>query len=766
MRVLFGILLVIQGGLIAGQELTQRVRGKVIDATTGSALPGANIRVLGAEEYGTSSGSDGQFLLEEVAIGRYRLEATFVGYEPFTLAELQINASKEIVIEVALLESQQQLEGVEVVGKDVLNTQDFISARTITVEETQRFAASFYDPARLASSFPGVVTSNDQANNIAVRGNSPNALRWWLEGVEIVNPNHTSNAGTLSDKPTQNGGGVNMLSAQLLDNSQFITGGFAPQYTNVQSGLLDMRLRKGNDQRREYVAQASLLGLEFAAEGPFSKNSKSSYLVNYRYSTVGVLSAMGIDFGGEAISFQDLSFNLTFPIQNGTIKLFGVGGLSRNTFTGERDSSQWTEEKSSRDIRFRSGMGTAGLKLDKSLNARLSLFTTLAWSGVGHEREADQINFDGTLSRIQNFESQESKASLHSGLRSKIGASNELLFGLHVVNHRFETIDEDLGESFVNDNATNLRIAPYANFRLNLSSSFLLNAGLQLHYSSLNNEAVPEPRLSVKWRAGGPNVLRASFSRSAQSLSSYALLTGSGANKELKMMKSNQFILGYYTFLGSVRAKLEGYYQSLSDVAVEFGGSSYSVVNDLTVSKPVVMSSDGTGENYGVDISLERFFDNNFYSILSSSIYNSSYQGYDRIDRDTRFNGGYTINLAGGKEWTKSSKNRTLGLNARVFYFGGLKDTPIDENASRQTGRTVFIESQAFTLQNNDYFRIDLRLSTTKHKPNYTRIISLDIQNVIGIENDAYLYFDQFQDRTVTAKQLGIIPVLAYRVEF
>ena len=140
----------------------------------------------------------------------------------------------------------------------------------------------------MATSYPSVVAANDQGNSIIVKGNSPNGLLWRLNGLDIVNPNHLANAGTLSDKPISNGGGVNILSAQMLDRTQFYTGGFPASFGNALSGILDMNLREGSKNKAEGTAQASLLGLDLSLETPLSKNNNASALVNYRYSTVGL----------------------------------------------------------------------------------------------------------------------------------------------------------------------------------------------------------------------------------------------------------------------------------------------------------------------------------------------------------------------------------------------------------------------------------------------------------------------------------------------
>jgi hypothetical protein len=158
----------------------------------------------------------------------------------------------------------------------------------------------------MSASFVGVVSPNDGGNNISVRGNSPYGFLWRMEGIDIPNPNHFANAAT-------SGGGISILSAQILANSDFLTGAFAAEYGNALAGVFDLRLRKGNNEKREYTIQAGLLGIDLEAEGPVSPGSAHSYLVNYRYSTLSMLANLGLEVGDAITNFQDISFNVTLP---------------------------------------------------------------------------------------------------------------------------------------------------------------------------------------------------------------------------------------------------------------------------------------------------------------------------------------------------------------------------------------------------------------------------------------------------------------------
>jgi len=192
------------------------------------------------------------------------------------LSEVLVQSGKENVLDVFLKKAMSEIQ--EIVVKSTVR--DFqrgaLVPEILTIEETLRMPSTFYDPARLTFTYAGVANTNDQANNMTIRGNTPNSMSWRLEGVEIVNPNHLTGAGTFSDRTTQAGGGVNILSAQMLGTSTFYKGAFPVNYGNVLSGIMDMQLRKGNNEQLEFTGQIGLIGIDLAAEGPMSKNSESS----------------------------------------------------------------------------------------------------------------------------------------------------------------------------------------------------------------------------------------------------------------------------------------------------------------------------------------------------------------------------------------------------------------------------------------------------------------------------------------------------------
>ncbi|MEM9831934.1 MAG: carboxypeptidase-like regulatory domain-containing protein [Bacteroidota bacterium] len=773
---------------IQAQGITQTVRGTVVDQETLQPLEGASV-VLNGTDFGSSTDGQGNFIIQEVPIGRYRLAVSFVGYQAFSSLGLLVQSGKETILEIVLLPSAQSLNEVVVSEERALATEALepISSRSFTVEETRRYAATFFDPSRLATSFPGVVGVNDQANHISVRGNSPNSMLWRLEGIDIVNPNHLPDAGTFSDRRAASGGNQSILSTQVLGNSQFLTGAFPSNYGNTIGGAFDMRLRTGNNQQREYTVQAGLIGLEFAAEGPFTEGKESSYLANYRYSTVGLLTnVLGLDFGGEAISFQDLSFNLTFPTQGaGTFTFFGVGGSGRNVFEAARDSVEWESQEDRYDVTFTNDMGAIGMTHTLPLNERTSIKTVVAASALSSTRRSDLITDTYETLQLGEDEYQEYRLSATSSITHRRSDRHTISGGLFINHLNYELSSEEGTPTLsprvrISGEGSGWLVQPYVQSKWQFGSQLIGQAGLHYTYFSLSESHSLEPRAQLQWIPSAQHSLTLAYGLHSQIqqpgvyfstipndiLGQPPLLP----NQNLDLTKAFHYTLSYQRSLGEgSRLRAEAYYQDLFNVPVSTSpSSSFSALNLFEGFVNERLVNEGTGENYGVEVSLEKSLIDSYYFLLSSSVYESKFTGADGVKRDTRFNGNYAFSLTGGKEipWNKNNKQRVIGINLRANYLGGLRTTPIDEAASREQQTTVFINDLAFSNKLPDYFKLDLRLSLRKNTGRYTSVWSLDLQNALNIQNVAFQFYDTVEGRVVTKYQLGLIPILTYRVEF
>lgn len=370
--------------------LTQVVKGTVIDDQSGNVLSNATVMIDGT---GAVTDSFGNFKLKNIPIGRRTIQVTLTGYDETVISNIEVTSSKEVVLEIKMKERIKKLDEVVIrSGKQkskALNDAALVSARQFSVDEAVRYAGTRNDPSRMAQNFAGVSGPNDARNDIVIRGNSPAGVLWRLDGIDIPNPNHFSTLGST-------GGPVSMLNTNTLKNSDFLTSAFPAQYGNAIAGVFDLRMRNGNDEKYEFLGQMGFNGFEAGAEGPLNKETKSSFLFNYRYSLISSLQALGLSVGtGSATPYyQDAQFKFHIPTKKaGTFDWFGLGGESHIKFNAiDKDNLYSTNDGSLRERTFRSLTGVTGLTHTYFFNSTASGKLMLAVSEFDSKYREDFYN--------------------------------------------------------------------------------------------------------------------------------------------------------------------------------------------------------------------------------------------------------------------------------------------------------------------------------------------------------------------------------------
>ena len=762
---------------------TQTVRGTVVDNISQYSIPGAIIKITVADSMiHAVTDEAGKFTLLRVPVGGRTIEITATDYKAVIMQNVTVNAGKELVLTIQMEEDLKEISEVVITAKTdknkPLNELSVVSTRTFSVEETQKFAAAVNDPARMATSFAGVVTAGEGNNHISIRGNSPNGLLWRMEGVEIPNPNHFSNVGTA-------GGGISILSAQLLSNSDFSTGAFAAEYGNALSGVFDLRLRKGNNEKREYTVQLGILGLDVATEGPFKKGYDGSYLINYRYSTLNILGKIGIPIGDANTNFQDLSFNFYLPTKKlGKFSVFGFGGLSYQTTTAEKDSLRWQEDNFLRlNTNFYSNTGAVGITNTRLFRNKSYLRTALVFSGTENGYQQDRLEADySSLTREYEQRFLQNKLTFSSTYTQKINAKNNIRTGF-ILNHLgYKLKQSDMGESTVlteqiNEKGGTGTMQLFFQWNTHFTEKLTTNIGLHYFQLFLNNSTSLEPRASVRYDFHPKHHLTLGYGLHSQLQPIGVYFAEQQANgmttlpnHSLKMSKAHHFVFGYDFVLNErEHIKTEVYYQHLFHVPISKDPTStYSILNATDGFPAEQLSNSGLGRNYGIELTYERFLFKGLYYLLSASFYESKYKAADGNWYDTRFNTNFATSLTIGKEWNlkNKEKNRTIGFNIKSIYVGGFRYTPIDLNASIAAGETKFVTTQTFGKRMPDYYRLDIRLSFKRNYKRLTSTVALDIQNTINRKNVGGQYFDQKTGEVKYWYQTPLLPVLSYRLEF
>ena len=789
------------------QNLTQTIRGQIKDIDSQLPLVGVTIMILDSDPIiGTSTNELGQFKLENVPIGRINLRCSYLGYDPVFLNSIVVGTGKEIVLNVGMEESSVKMNEVVVVANknkgETLNEMTLVSARSISAEETDRYAGGFNDPSRILSSFAGVTTGHDGGNEIIVRGNSPKYIQWRLEGIEITNPNHFGDQSGV-------GGSISALNNNLLATSDFHSGAFSPEFGDALSGIYDIRMRSGNNEKFESVFGFGLLGTDFTFEGPINKSKGSSFLVNYRYSTASIINALGLlgDINGIP-KFQDAAFKVNLPSKKyGTFSFFGLAGLSSLLFEDVTPALWETPgtigPNQREDFKKKANLLNLGFNHTISLNDQSYFKTSLSFSNEGNEdlifeKEVlptfdleGKFVEDSLIAVQENYKGDLRKNSYRASFtyNRKINAKNKLQIGSKYIFQDFKNQQSQLDDSetrlFLVDFNENIgTIRNYISWKYKPLQKMTIVGGIHNMNVLYNKKSTIEPRLAVSFALSERSSINGGYGlhSSMESVHHYfaRIPQNDGTylepNKDLGLLKSHHYILGFqHRFANGQRFKIESYYQDLFNLPVENDRNSfYATLNEGLEFNYVDLVNQGSGKNYGVEITFEKYFKNRFYYQLNATFYKSKYTALDQVERNTRYDGGYLFNGLFGVEFEKMGKrnNQTLALNAKLFWGGGKKIIPLlrdnNGNLAVDAEQNMFWDyDKAYQDKIEDIYLVVLSASYKWNLKRTAHEIYLTLDNLTNSKGRISEYYDEREPNSIGyVKQFGFFPNLLYRFYF
>jgi hypothetical protein len=787
---------------------TQNVRGKVVDFETNYPLFGVKIEIFTSDsikKYRAITDETGSFSIKDVPVGKHDLVAKMMTYNSKTVT-IEVNSGKETIVNMGIQESFTEIEEVVVSARkngQVINEMATISAQQFSVEETNRYPGSRADPARMASNFAGVQGADDSRNDIIIRGNSPLGVVWKVEGIDIPNPSHFATAGS-------SGGPVSVLNNKVLANSDFFMSAFPAEFGNSVSGIFDLKLRNGNNENHEFTGQFGLLGTELVAEGPMSKSKKSSYLVMGRYSTLSMFQTLGIKLGTDAVPvYGDGAIKLNWALKKGgSLSYFAIGGKSKIDILVS-DQTEVTEElygEGDRDQYFGTSMLTTGLVYKKSLNEKTFVASTLAYShdestshhdflirSVYNDADVEKIRVD-SLFPLMGYYFKTSKLSYYLAFNHKLNRRVLIKGGINLdgiyLNQKDSVLNQDslnIGNYSTFNNrwdykGTSVLIQPFIQWKYRITENMDFTAGLHMQYYSLSNSISPiEPRVGWKYKMkkGQSVSAGAGLHSQMQPLYTYTYhLPGNPADKphnvNMDFTKSVHTGIGYEkSFSKSFNVKSEVYYQYLYNIPVEIRPSAFSMVNmggGFQRFFPDTLENSGTGYNYGLEVTVQKFLDKSFFFLFSGTLYDSRYRGSDKVLRNTSYNGTYVTNLLAGKEFKLNEKN-SITLGIKVTYAGGKRYGYVDLAKTQTANELIFRDSAFNSRQFREYFRMDAKINWKKNARRVTHEIGLDLVNVLGTQNLLSLTYapnvaNPSAEPIAERYQLGFLPIFYYKIDF
>jgi hypothetical protein len=772
---------------------TKTIRGQVIDKDSKYPLIGAQVMVIDTGKInGTVTDENGYFNMQ-VPLGKLSIKVTYVGYKEEIINNLFVISGKEINQIIELQEKVTNIKELVVQGYKeqgrAKNEFAAVSARSFDVELTSRFSGNRNDPARMASNFAGVSGANDARNDIIIRGNSPMGMLWRLEGIDIPSPNHFGGFGST-------GGPVSMLNNNTLARGDFMTSAFPAEYGNAVSGVFDLALRAGNKDKHEFMAQLGFNGIEFGAEGPFAKKkSQATFLINYRYSTLALFKLLRANFGtGTAVpEYQDLTFKIDVPTKKaGIFRVWGLGGLSKIELLGSKvdlaknPNNLYGNEN--QDIYNRVRTGMVGASHTYFFNQKTYYKLMIAATHQQQFAEIDSVSPVNRVDiiRVNKVNLRQNKYSIHLMTNSKINSKNTITSGIITNVYDLKFSDSIL----FNNSFTPMKYGKgfsalteaYSMWKHKFNEQLQLNIGVHGQFFSLSKSVAAEPRFSFKYQFKENQSLSIGYGLHHQiqplpTYYNYDVSSGNNTATNLNMgfTRSQHVVLGYdLNFAKDFRLKAESYFQYIDNAPVERAPSSFSMLNagaDFATPNNTYLVNKGVGRNYGLEVTVEKFLSKGYYFLLTTSLFQSQYQGSDKIWRSTAFNGLYVVNALGGYQYSfggrKSKvKSNTLSFDGKITAAGGRKYTPIDEAASLAQRVQVLKDNEAYSLKYPDYFRFDIKVSYRFSMKRITQEISIDVQNVANIKN---IFRKVYNPRTNTLNneyQQGIFVLPQYKLLF
>lgn len=769
--------------LLNAQNSEQNIRGTIIDKLSKTPIIGATVQINSIQK-ATFSDSVGNYSLNGILPDRYDVLVLFTGYKDVFIPNVIVTSGKEVILDIEMEELfNNKLDEVVVKANDKSNSINklaTVSARTFSMEEVNRYAGGRSDPARLVANFAGVSAPDDSRNDIVIRGNSPVGVLWRIDGMNVTNPNHFASVGTT-------GGAVSALNTNLLKTSDFFTSAFPAEYGNANSGVFDLGLRNGNNKKRETTLQIGVItGAEATTEGPINKAKGSSYLIGYRHALASVAQAVGINIGTTATpSYQDLSYKLNGGTTKfGKFSTFGILANSTINIGGGNDNTLYGNGNK---VDFSSKIGIMGINHFKQVNKR-SYFNSSIGVNYSYTKQIGYKTDNFTSTSFIKEENTVEKTSynlntsyntkLNSKLFLKIGLQDEII-GLYLNYKTKENLNDSYKQIWDYNSSTNLAQA-YVHLKYTISNRFKMNIGVHSQYFALNNSKSIEPRFGLTYITGEKSNITFGYGLHSQTqpINVYFLQSQDASgntvynNKNLDFTKSHHLVLGYsYQPTKDWRIKTEAYYQSLFNVPVTSYSGSYSMLNTGSTFKTDLQDSlvnEGTGTNYGIELTVEKFFSKGYYGLFTTSVYDSKYKGSDGIERNTAFNGRYVFNFLAGKEWKVGAKKiNKFSLDVKYTNAGGRAYTSIDVEASNLVGheqRSTDIYGSYYA----NYYRLDVKIGfvLNSDKRKIAQTFSLDIQNVTNHSNIfSSSYDDKLKDIRYTY-QLGFFPNFIYKIQF
>jgi len=760
--------------IVAGECLAQQgiIKGRLFNNTNNDPVPFGNIVVQGTGK-GTGANEKGEYEINGLTPGLYNLEASFVGYKPLVVFEVQVTNARTTFVDFPLEEQAQQLDEVVVTAANSFSKSDEspLSLRTIGTAEIKRTPGGNRDISKVVRSLPGVASVPSFRNDIIIRGGAPSENTFYLDGIQIPVINHFQTQGS-------SGGPVGMINVDLLSEVNFYSGAFPANRGNTMSSVFDFRLKDGRSDKwtMNGIVGASDLGVSF--EGPVS--TKSTLVLSARRSYLRFLfSIFNLPF---LPVYNDLQFKYKYKISDrDQITLLGIGAVDDFTlnYDAPENAKSIADKEEAEYILNLLPVSTqwnytAGIKYEHfRKHGVTSLF--LSQNVLNNTSTKYEGNDDSDPENlVQDYVSRETERRLR--LEDYRTTNNwKLNYGINYEFAKYDTRDFSKIVTqqglVVRDYQSLLTINKWGLFSQvshTLKEKITLSLGVRADANNYSPEMQNlldqlSPRMSASFSVT-PSININFNTGIYYQMPAYTVLgyrddqSNVLVNKEnqVKYIRSKHLVSGLeFNLPHNSRITVEGFLKhydqypfllqdsiSLANLGADFG----------TIGNAPVTST-SRGRTYGIEFLLQQKLFKGFYGLLSYTWVRSEFRDKNGALVPSSWDNRHLVSLTGGK---KFRKNWEIGV--RWLFTGGAPYTPYNVQATvrkenwdvRPYGLPDY--HRLNTQRISPFHQLDLRIDKKYFFKRWSLDVYFDVQN-------AYNYVTRFQDNIDVVRDGNSQPV-------
>ena len=749
--------------LAHAQTRTGSIVGVVTDRDTRQPIGQATVSVIGSA-LGATSDDAGRFVIKNVPEGSHRLRAWRLDYPAVLVSDIVVSPGRETEARVQLVAEAVQQTEVEVKADAFAKPKDqATSSYQMSYEEIRRSPGAIGDVFRLVQSLPGVVTTNDQRNDIVARGGSPSENLILVDGFEVPTVNHFGAQGTT-------GGPISMLNNELVRDANFLAGGFPAQHGERLSSVMDIRLREGNRDRFQSETDVTVAGAGLVLEGPLGK--KGSWLMTARTSYYDLVAE---SFGIAAVPYATngqlkIAYDLTPRDQ---ITVMDISG---------RDAIKFKPDNTDTEDPYNWNLANFGWRTTNGASWQ-RLFGNWGWGTLAlsdnHAYYETTIR-DLALGDIEVFRnhSTEGETALHYDLAGKskrvgdwkAGVSSKRMrmdFALaqpYGVANPFSTDTTRVDQLDLKLNESTWQHAAYAQWTRALLPQLDATLGARVSYFGQIDATSFDPRASLTAHMAPGLDLNLSYGRYHQAPSAVYVRAAAG-NEALKPLQADHYVAGLsYIARSDVKFTVEAYAKEYADYPVSRDYPEFSLANTGDVygvyGLLFPMVSAGKGRARGIEFYAQKKLTEGLYGQLSYGYSRVEHAALDGIYRRGGFDAPHTGTLIVGYK-----KGAAWEFSTRFSYSTGRPTTPPLEPYSTQQNRYIYDRARLNGVRAADYHRLDLRADRRLQLGSRNVTLWFEAQNVYDRDNVFQYLWDTKSNELKSIPQIRFLPVLGVNIE-